>query len=221
MLHKEAIMKREKYILNIMTVTLLAFILAACSSTSGKVPVTPDASVVWSDDFEDGDADGWTSFWVGGEHPVKNGELTFAEGGGDVAHPSDVLYGTWSFDIYISEPAEISHEVRFTEGVYNYQLLEIRHAPNTQVWVSTQQDPNEPRTDSVDLGEQLSGWHHFDITKDQSGLIQVYLDGEWILDHEDDLPFEVREMTFYTCCEGPALDNVVVRDQVIEVQLAE
>jgi hypothetical protein len=82
-------------------------------------------------------------------------------------------------------------------------------------------DSNEPLSTFVDLGEQLSGWHHFDITKDHSGLIQVYLDGEWILEHLDELPFDVKKMTFYFCCEGPALDNVVVRDDVIEVQPAE
>jgi hypothetical protein len=214
-------MKRAITFLIILSVTLLAVMLAACSSTAGKVPVTHDASVVWSDDFDDGDADGWETFWREGEYVVKRGELTFTGEGGDVAHSSDVLYGTWSFDTYIGEPAEISHEVRLTEGVYNYQLLEIRHAPDTQVWVSTQQDPNEPLSSFVDLGEQLSGWHHFDITKDHSGLIRVYLDGEFILEHFDELPFDVIKMTFYACCEGPALDNVVVRDQVIEVQPSE
>lgn len=214
-------MYRAKHFPIMMSVTLLVLLLAACSSSAGKVPVTPDPSIVWSDDFEDGDAEGWETWWREGPYTVKRGELTFTGEGGDVAHSSDVLYGTWSFDIYIGEPAEISHEVRFTEGVYNYQLLEIRHAPDTQVWLSTQQDPNEPNSSSVDLGEQLSGWHHFDTTKEQSGLIQVYLDGEKILEHLDELPFDVIKLTFYACCEGPALDNVVVRDQVIEVRPSE
>ena len=53
------------------------------------------------------------------------------------------------------------------------------------------------------------------------GLIQVYLDGEFILEHSDELPFDVIKMTFYACCEGPALDNVVVRDQVMGVKPSE
>jgi hypothetical protein len=214
-------MKRTQYFSILMTLTLLVLMLAAFSATSGKVPILLDPSVVWSDDFEDGDAEGWETFWRAGEYVVKRGELTFTGEGGDVAHTSDVLYGTWSFDTYISDHPEISHEVRFTEGIYNYQLLEIRHAPDTLVWISTQQDPNVPNPSFVDWGEQLSGWHHFDITKDHSGLIQVYLDGEFILEHLDELPFDVIKMTFYACCEGPALDNVAVRNQVIEIQPSE
>jgi hypothetical protein len=42
-----------------------------------------------------------------------------------------------------------------------------------------------------------------------------------ILEHLDERPFDVIKMTFYSCCEGPALDNVVVRDKVIEIQPSE
>jgi hypothetical protein len=70
----------------------------------------------------------------------------------------------------------------------------------------------------VDLGEKLSGWHHFDITKDQSGMIKVYLNGEFILEHFDELPFDVEKVVFYSCCEGPALDNLIIRDKIIDIQ---
>ena len=213
-------MTRKRFSLITISVTLLTFLLLGCSSTSERMTPTPDTSIVWSDDFDDGDTDGWEPGWRRGEYSVDNGVLSFTTGA-DVAHPSTVLHGTWSFDVYIGDDSGITHEVRFTEGIYNYQMLEIKHSPNTQIWVSTQQDPDKPISSYVDLGERITGWHHFDITKDESGLIKVYLDRKYVVEHSDDKPFDAVSVVFYYCCEGPALDNLVVRNQIIDIQPSE
>jgi hypothetical protein len=75
-----------------------------------------DPSIVWVEDFEDGDADGWETWWREGEYIVEKGVLTFTGSGGDLAHPSTVLYGTWSFDTYIGNHSETSHEGASRKG---------------------------------------------------------------------------------------------------------
>jgi len=142
----------------------------------------------------------------------------FKEGGGELQHPSTVLYGTLSFDVFLVSFHGTTHEVRFTEGVVNYQLNEVKNSPNTQISISTQKDPNGPNSSSANLGEQLTGWQHIDITKDESGLTKVYLNGEFVVEHFDDQSFDAESVVVYTCCEGSAFDNIVVRNQIIDIQ---
>ena len=66
--------------------------------------------------------------------------------------------------------------------------------------------------------EPFLGWHHVDITRDDEGRINVYIDGEWIFEQMIDYGEDSDVIFFKACCEGPALDNVVVRDGVIGIQ---
>ncbi len=106
---------------------------------------------------------------------------------------------------------------RFTEGVFNFQNLEVNQFDNTQIWITTQRDDDGIFQSYVDLGEKIDGWHHFDITKSEYGLIKVYLDGEFLLGHVDERSFDSQSLVLMYCCKGPVLDNLEVQDQVIEV----
>ena len=184
------------------------------TSTPELIISTSDPSIAWTDDFEDEDLDGW-EVWYQGNFIIDDGVLS-SRAEGDIYHLSDVLFGTWSFDLYIDSTQGLLKEVQFTEGGTNYQMISIRNSPNTQIWISTQMDPNEPLSSSIDLGKILSGWHHFDVTKDESRWIKVYMDGQFQVEHFDDSAFDVNSLVVYTCCRGPILDNLIVRDQVIE-----
>ncbi len=59
------------------------------------------------------------------------------------------------------------------------------------------------------------GWHHFDITKDESGMVRVYLDAVFLFEHFDDRNFDAEKLVIMYCCDGPVLDNLVVRDKVV------
>ena len=179
------------------------------------IPLRPDPSIVWSEDFEDGDLDEWEVFYQG-NFIVDNGVMS-SRAEGDIYHLSNVLFGTWSFDLYIDSTPGLIREVQFTEGGTNYQMISIRNSPNTQIWVSTQMDPNEPESSFIDLGKILTGWHHFEVTRDESRWIKVYMDGQFQIEHFDDRAFDVESLVVYTCCSGPVLDNLIVRDQVIEI----
>lgn len=66
----------------------------------------------------------------------------------------------------------------------------------------------------------ISGWNHFQITRDEEGHSTVYLNGEPILEYKDEL--SITPYWFYFSAPiGSALDNVIVRDQVIDIQAPE
>jgi hypothetical protein len=205
---KEAFMTLKQFFLNLIYAILLMCLFIACSSSE-------DASIAWSDDFDDGDLDGWDVWYQKGLYSVDDGVLTIKTGG-DLYQESTVLNGTWSFDLYFDNNSETTHEFRFTEGTYNFQNLEVKQAQNTQIWITTQRDDGDAIPSYVDLGERLSDWHHIDITREDIGLIKVYLDGEFILEHFDDREFDAEKLVVMYCCSGPVLDNLVVRDQIIE-----
>ena len=50
---------------------------------------------------------------------------------------------------------------------------------------------------------------------------KVYFNKEMVLEYSVDFPYEPNYFYFKSCCEGPALDNVVVRNQVLEIQQVE
>jgi hypothetical protein len=189
-------------------------LLTGCSAATSDADLTTDPapSIVWSDDFEDGNLDGWEIFYAG-NFWVDNGVLS-SKTEGDLYHLSTVLSGTWSFDLYLISNPGLTHEVQFTEGGTNYQMISVENNPNTQIWVTTQMDPEEEITSNIDLGEELTGWHHFDVTRDESGWIKVYMDGQFLIEHFDNRPFSVDMLTVYYCCNGPFLDNIIVQDQV-------
>jgi hypothetical protein len=70
----------------------------------------------------------------------------------------------------------------------------------------------------VFLGKQLSGWNHFDVTRDELGNSNVYINGELILEYKDELNITPQWFYLDTGIIGPFFDNLVVRDQVIDIQ---
>jgi hypothetical protein len=212
-------MARKYLIMATFVFVLVAILISGC----GAEP-TPDPSIVWSDDFEDGDTEEWEQTMGDDEYLVTDGVLTFGKMGGDIRHPNSVTIGTWSFDLFLQEGfLGETHDVTFLNvpmemGVW----MEIFNLPNTQIWIYSYNDSQEQDSQAfLDLGERLVGWHHFDVTRDDSGQVKVYMDGEFVVDLSDDFPYESEYFYYFTCCEGQALDNVVVRNQVIDIQPAE
>lgn len=178
---------------------------------------TSDWPTSWSENFEDENLEGWVTWSADGGFFIENGILTSSQRG-DLSHPSPTLFGTWSFDLYINANDKGStHEFRFTEGIINFQNLEVKQFDNTQIWITTQKDDDGIFRSFVDLGEKIDGWHHFDITKSESGLIKVSMDGEFLLGHFDERSFDSETLVLMYCCQGPVLDNLEVQDQVIEI----
>ena len=202
-------MSGKKFFQVLIITIIIMTVLPGCSSVE-------DDSIVWSDDFDDGELEGWEVWWQKGLYSIEDGVLIIKTGG-DLYHESSVLNGTWSFDLFLDDNSGTTHEFRFTEGTYNFQNLEVKQAENTQIWITTQRDDGEAIPSHVDLGEKISSWHHFDITREENGMIKVFLDGEFILEHFDNREFDAEKLVIMYCCSGPVLDNLVVRDKVIDI----
>lgn len=91
-------MRNQRYVLLIGIIGLLLF---------GMVNPAV-AGVDWSDDFDDGNYDGWTV--NDGTFAVIDGKLQATEAGAGVPaqieHPSNVTMGTWAFDLEIVDNPE-------------------------------------------------------------------------------------------------------------------
>jgi len=146
---------------------------------------------------------------------------------GDFRYHSTVTTGTWSFDVFIPEKGGTTNDITFiasqldTEGEeWSTMWMTIENQPYTLIALHHWSGDPDTLVDAVTIreSERLTGWHHVDITRKDSGNIKIYFDGELYLDTIVDYPCESDYFYNWFCCEGPALDNVVIRNQVIDIQ---
>jgi len=177
------------------------------------------AATVWSDDFNDGNYDGWTV--LNGTFSAEDHTLKSIGGGGVIIYPSSVTTGTWSFDIlgvndtfvgFMSNyplPLTAVTALSVTSG---HLLLEL--GSMIQGTYSTLQEYQFPS------GTDLSGWRHFDITHSSDGRTCVYHNGQLVMDwvNTQVTTSEYLWIRFGTSAqlldvEG-AIDNIVVSNTV-------
>jgi hypothetical protein len=193
---------------------LLAILLIGCAS----IP-TPDPSIVWSDDFEDGDLEGWEE---NNYLSVNEGVLKAGPFGGNIQHKSDVSYGTWSFDVLISENIGSQNIIGVSndEG-YLYSIgIEIISMKYPEISIYQIDNDDAVKVVIFHPENEIYGWNHFDITRDEEGNSKVYLNGEPILEYKDELPI-TSHWFFFEAPTGSALDNIVVLNRVIDIQPSE
>jgi hypothetical protein len=227
-------MTRKHFFLPILSMALLSIAVIGCSSTpteptstQAEPTPTPDQSIVWADDFEDGDTAGWRQD-SGKVFFVTDEVLTTGPTGGDIYHESIVSNGTWSFDVYFPEEHE-NYEPSYQFCVtcdkdwkFGFGIgCRIEGSKNTSVFIITLDNRTKYTKPSVSLGRKLVGWNHFDITRDELGNANVYLNGELILQHKDELNISPHKFYFNTGVIGPVFDNLLVRNQVIDIRAVE
>jgi hypothetical protein len=221
---QEETMTRKRLFLTSMVMVLVSILFLGCDST-----LMSDPSIVWSDDFGDGDTEGWEEMDLvsGDEFSVNEGILSFGNVGGDIRHPSTITTGTWSMDIYIPEKGGETNEIFFmgaqldSEGEeWAIMTLSVQNQPYTRLLLYAWPSELDPALDPVTIraGERLSGWHHIDITRDDSGNVKIYFDGTKYLEQSVDFPYESNFFVYRFCCEGPAIDNVIVKNQVVDIE---
>jgi hypothetical protein len=217
---EEDSMTHKRLFISIFVLVLISILISGCGSTT-----TPDPSVVWSDDFEDGDTDGWEQMLGNKEHFVSEGAVNFGSGGGAIIYPNSINYGTWSFDVFIPDKGGSTNEIWFIaseigDTQYAAFPITIEHQPFTVLEFNHLVGEEETVLDAVTIseGEILSGWHHIDITRDDNQSVKVFFNKELVYEFNEDFPYDSMAFNYWFCCDGPALDNVVVHDQVIDIQ---
>jgi len=216
----------------------------------------------WSDDFSDKDFNGWTitgynfePFFVDmmtpplpikGNYTAEDGILLslgprVANHASVASHPSTTAYGTWSFDLYITDETEEHFYVYFiTDDWGDYPVhinsydIAIVLEPG-QAWSQALEEDAQggfvlikrngaaieggwQPLGSYSVYEDLSGVYQIDITRDYLGNFKVYIDGELGIEARDN---EHKTSTWFrfTGEPGPAIDNIVVKDSIDRLAL--
>jgi hypothetical protein len=193
---------------------------------------TPE-SYEWSEDFNDGNLDGWeirgnwsaASKYAQAFHDPEQGEYLNVYKDGRLRYPSQIAYGTWSFDLYLKDDKYILFTfLRFgsseEEKGHNDYYFEIKPTKQNSgfylgrhVNSSTELDYRLLAQKIVprDLTEQ---WMHIDITRDRDGRIYIYRDGSLelkVLNNEN----EISEwFGIYSDPDGSYIDNITVSNTV-------
>ncbi|MGY5863536.1 MAG: hypothetical protein RTV41_02970 [Candidatus Thorarchaeota archaeon] len=192
----------------------------------------------WSDDFNDGDIDDWTvQGWNMTTDPPSAlpGNFTaddqtlraYDEETNKATHNSTVAYGTWSFDVHcVSVPNNHSY-IAFVSGPatefggpdwestvsFEYGLVFVNgeFAGYNHTFILYRR--NQGSVFVVPIGEYevdvISGWYHFDITRNVEGSFQVFINETLQITASDTVYTTSEIFSFYTHA-GVALDNIVV-----------
>jgi hypothetical protein len=214
-------LRKKRYVLLIGLIGLLFF-----ASVNPAV-----ATEIWSDDFETG-MDGWTI--TTGDFNVVDGHLETHYESFDVHmcriwHESNVTVGTWSFDVLYPhsnpEPV-ILFMANGTDPIGaqedDYQGYGIRIADDNLYLLK--QDGDWDRGTQLlapaELGDWIGTWTHFDITRNSTGGINIYVNATSSV-AEPDISFVHTEFTYSerfvidSHFGNTMFDNIVVDDEIL------
>lgn len=201
----------------------------------GYVPQSCSSTVVWSDNFDDGNYDGWTicensRYSSGSAWLATNNYLELNQSGfGIISHPSDVAYGSWSFDFRANE-SQVELQTKAEIVFISSNLDGARSEDWYGYWVEfrvSSISPSKNFTLSLRRGDfsgvlvvidgyytpvPVAGWHHINVTRDTNGLFKVYHNGDIIMQGED-TTFQTSELFAFYVEKWQMIDNIVVDNE--------
>ena len=188
------------------SLSLILFLLALSSFVIDSC----SAATVWSDDFDDGDYDGWVV--AEGKFTAEEDTLKAeAEDANSAFRPSTVATGTWSFDIYVTNYGGGVVYFMWLPGGEGY-FLNIPTIGKIELYIGL----GETYTRFTDyrFKSTILGWQHFDITRDPDGRICVYHNGSLAIDTVEDSYTASHYFGYQSRHPGKAIDNIVVSNTV-------
>jgi hypothetical protein len=199
---------------------ILAILL--CISLYMPFPHICEAAPVWSDDFNDGNYDGWTV--LNGTFTAKDHTLRSVGGGGLIVHPSSVTTGTWSFDILGANDTDVGFTSTYPLPITTMICLEMGQYHSR----GNMMELNAYSGGWTTLGTYnfciMTGWQHINITRDSNGQICLYHNGTLIMNTFSSVTgsgyfwvcFSLSSQLTIGNAEG-AIDNIVV-SSTIDIQ---
>ena len=200
--------------MKICAVIFMALVLSVVTTQSS-------AAVVWSDNFDDGNYDGWTL--ESGGYTCSEGYLECTEdtvyaGFSEIYRSSSVSVGTWSFDFYYAvsshlrvyywtDEAGISHGSNFFIQMDGARIMLRRYTEGGTSALNLDQWAPE--------GSYVGKWNHVDVTMDESFVTNVFVNGTHRIHYTSVSP--EAECAFFIVAMnniGDAIDNIVVSDTI-------
>ena len=224
---------------------LLIFLCLMMISSNSVVAERNDTSMmltadtpVWSDDFADNSSlDDWDISGgsdVGltddlGKFEIIDGKLEATDETAvwNIAtHSSSVLFGTWSFDIYLPIlPYEKTSIVFVADKEFSlfsqpkFIALDIIHAldDGSSMFVKLSQFVSNTYKEIVETTSPYvkNTKYHFDVIRSVSGNLYVYVDSVFLMQGEGSLSFEDNNKFIYWTEKGGKLDSIEVYDTVL------
>jgi hypothetical protein len=184
------------------------------------------SAVVWADDFDDGNYDGWNV--LNGTWSASSNALIATEGVGqhevnNIYFPSNVNYGNFSFDFFKDSSITCTH---YYVGVHGYDMretgvlnvlayfgiyLQITGDSTLQIIRSWNNVGDEIA--AYTAPETFDGWYHIDMIVMSNHSIHVYLEGELVIDTTSLTVFDQSECFLVIAPDNGGIDNVVITDE--------
>jgi hypothetical protein len=187
----------------------------------------------WSEDFTDGNLDDWeirgnwsaTYKYAQVFYDPELGDHSNVYDDGRLRYPSQIAYGTWSFDLYIKDDKYILITfLRFgsseEEKGHNDYYFEIKPTKQNSGFYLGRHVKSRTDLDYRLLAQKIvprdltEQWMHIDITRDRDGRIYIYRDGSLdlkVLNNEN----EISEwFGIYSDPDGAYIDNITVSNTV-------
>jgi len=142
-------------------------------------------------------------------------------GWGIISHPSNVAYGTWSFDIKTSESSDaeivfISNNITdldtFSEWT-GYWINFIASSENLALSLRKQYEGDWSIVGSYATPIPAAGWHHIEVTRTTTGQFTVMHNGSLII-QEVDIDIDTSEMFAVYVENWQMIDNIIVDNEV-------
>ena len=212
---------RWKHLITGLTIFVLC--ISVCTTIA-------NAAIVWQDNFDDGLLDGWTLFgWESMESPVKidgnfsaaSGMLMALDDDLNIArHDSNVVEGTWSFDIFVPDDDYGFIRVEFMSngaslGVQgNMSWIAVSawfYGTEPTFYLLYGLGSSKGLLETID--RTLQGWHHIEVSRNSDGRFLVYFNGTL---EANVTSTSVTSSTYLQVVSnnvtGAAIDNLIVSD---------
>jgi len=223
---------------------IIVSILVMLLFVSLSLTTPAKASVLWSDNFDDGNLNGWTisgsSFFNYGYSTLSEGNLSAADGTlratgapwgvedyNFASHPAMTTTGTWSWDLYFNPGGTIAGYMCHVYFINEPALKPPLDWNGYGFDISNRGDVHSFSFENG-LGADLNmhesffdphpgSWTHFDVTHDSNGRWCIYVNGTLNLDIVDK-KYSDFSYFWFSLQPGPAIDNVVISDTIFVPQ---
>lgn len=201
-------------------VTKYSFILAILLYISLFSMAPCKAGVIWSDNFDDGNYDGWFVWNVtlsAEDHTLKL--ISILDNNYGINHLSTVTNGTWSFDILVGEGIAVwltydAVEYGLVLSSFFYSASSSSDSAGTYLRLNSVSSGGANVIGEYIFNSGISSWQHIDVTRNVDGRTCVYLNGTLCIDVVDHV---ARQSWFFMLSEvrgSAAIDNIVVSNTV-------
>jgi hypothetical protein len=179
------------------------------------------AAVVWSDDFSDGDYDGWTVH--NGTWSASSNALIATNGEGqhnlsNIYFPSNVNYGNFSFDFF-QDSTVSGHYYVFVHGNDMRETGVLNVLPyfgivlqffDSAISIIRSYNNQGTTLEGYTHTESFDGWYQIDMIVMSNHSIHVYLDKELVIETTSLTVFDESECFMVIAPDNGGIDNVVV-----------